>query len=143
MVSYSMKIRKCVYTNKDAKAKDSVIPKKILKDEIHNWSNNVPVSEEYKTLKSDRLPTELEMQANEYFHLLELSKLRVRYYEEKLEEIQKEITEKLVIVEKKGKTKKEMKKDKEIKKAHKQQELQTEIEEKINSTLEGLKFKWD
>jgi hypothetical protein len=86
-----MTVRKCTYTNKEARSKDSVIPREVLGDELHNWANNTPCNSDYIIQKSGLLPTELEMQANEFFHLLELSKLRVVYFESKLAEIQAKI----------------------------------------------------
>ena len=83
-------IRKCIYTGKDAKSKDSVIPKQLLGEEIHNWANYAPCDSEDLQSKQDRLPSETEMQANELFKLLELSRLRVKYYEQKLAEIQQQ-----------------------------------------------------
>lgn len=86
-----MSIRKCIYTGKDAESKDNVLPKKFIGDEIHNWANQAPCSAEYKNIKQDRLPSELELQANELFRLLELAKIRVKHYELKIEEIQQEL----------------------------------------------------
>jgi uncharacterized short protein YbdD (DUF466 family) len=86
-----MTVRKCIYTDKEARSKDSVLPKEILGEEIHNWTVQVPCNTNYLEHKQNKLPTELEMQANEFFHLLELTKLRVVYYEKKLAEIQGKI----------------------------------------------------
>ena len=87
--------RKCTYTGKEAVKKDKVLPKNLVSDsEIHNWANSSPVSEEYKNKKLGNMPTELEMQANEFFYMLELARLRVNYYEKKLESVQKLINKK-------------------------------------------------
>lgn len=86
-----MSIRKCIYTNKEAKSKDHVLPKSILDEEIHNWCNQAPSNTNYLQQKLNNIPSELEMQANELFHLLELAKLRVKFFEEKLSLVQQEI----------------------------------------------------
>ena len=57
-------------------------------DELHNWCNEAPISAEYKEIKKENLPTELEMQLHETFKLLELARLRVKYYEAQLKELQ-------------------------------------------------------
>lgn len=77
-----MSIRKCIYTNRPAKGKDRIIPKKYLtnQDEKHNWTNYAPISWDYRNFKKNRLPTELEFEANELFHFLELAQLRLKFY---------------------------------------------------------------
>ena len=86
-----MSPRKCIYTNKQANATDTVIPKR-LGDALHNWANRAPADSEYLKGKQNRLPTDLEMEANRLFHLLELAKLEVTYLEERLKAVQEEIT---------------------------------------------------
>jgi len=83
------KIRKCIFTGRESDCKTRVLPAQFLspEDEIFNWANKVPTCKEYDSVKSNRLPDDLEMLANEYFHYLELARLRVRYYEEKIAEI--------------------------------------------------------
>ena len=114
-----MGTKTCIYTGKEAKSKDSVIPKKYLNDEeMHNWANKSPVNCDYKAKKQDKLPTELEMQANEIFRLLELAKLRVIYYNAQLSEIQQKITENTEKTSKKHrKNPKTSKKEKEVRMA--------------------------
>lgn len=90
-----MSVRKCIYTGLKATAKDSVIPKKDLGEEVHNWANGVPVSEEYKNIKKDRSPNELELEAQEIFFKIELAKLKVLHYEHKLSEIQEKLKQTL------------------------------------------------
>ena len=87
-----MDSRRCIYTNKDANTRDTVIPKD-RGNVLHNWANRAPANSEYLKTKQDRLPTELEMEANRIFHLLELSRLDVVFFEEKLKEIQVAIDE--------------------------------------------------
>jgi hypothetical protein len=82
--------RKCVYTGQDSNDKDSVIPRHFIKDE-HNWSVYVPTTSDYKQQKIDRQPTDLEMQAVETFHLLEMARLKVEFYETQLANIQSQI----------------------------------------------------
>jgi len=82
--------RRCVYTNKPANTRDTVIPKN--RGSAHNWVNHVPADSEYLKNKQNRLPNALEMEANRLFHMLELAKLDVVYLEECLKEIQEAIT---------------------------------------------------
>jgi len=135
VVLYDMSERKCIYTNKSSKAKDSVIPKKSLKNEIYNWCNDAPCSLEYKDFKGDRMPTEDEILANELFKILELTKIRVRYYEEKLTEVQKRL-----IASMPEKPKKEGKKiKKEIEQAIHDVEVVQKIELDLNKELKDRK----
>jgi hypothetical protein len=87
-----MEKRTCVYTGKEAKAKDRPI---LSDDERHNWSNRAPISLEYLPLRSSSLPTALEMEAVETFYNLEIAKLRVAYFDARLSEIQKELSKNL------------------------------------------------
>ena len=119
--------RKCIYTGKEAGSKDNVLPKE--GDTIHNWANKAPVNAEYKQEKQDRTPTELEMEANRIFHLLELARLDVAFYEAKLKEIQAKITEN---------------KQEEIEKAYHIKDLVEDFEEKVEKKFETEKRKfWD
>lgn len=136
-------IRKCIYTGKQAKAKDSVIPRAILGDEIHNWAVHAPADHDYLINKSSNMPTELEMQANEIFHLLELHRLRVVYYEKKLEEIQAEIIKNYKEPEKPKLSKSEKKKEKEIEKAVVLKEVVESTEEKIDNLFKNKRKMWD
>ena len=86
-----MDIRKCVYTGLQAKCKDTLIPKSILGNEIHNWVSEIPCNTFYKELKKDKNPNELELMAFEYFYMLEIAKVKVKYYENKLKEVQDKI----------------------------------------------------
>jgi hypothetical protein len=96
-----MTVRKCIFTDDDSKAKTRIIPKEDAGDEIDNWCNSAPISKTYQELvKQQNLPTELEMRLNETFHLLELAKLRVVYYEAKLKKLQKELVEAKVLEDK-------------------------------------------
>lgn len=114
--------RKCVYTGQDSNDKDSVIPRHLIKDE-HNWSVYVPTTSDYKQQKIDRQPTELEMQAVETFHLLEMAKLKVEFYEAQLVNIQSQIN-------KTFKPKPVQKPKNEGKNADKRKQKQIEIAEK-------------
>ena len=137
-----MSNRKCIFTGKRGNTKTSVIPRNKLKNmgEMHNWVNQVPCNIEYKRIKSNNMPDELELQANEYFRLLELAKLRVEFYTTKLAEIQKELQKRLP-----EKTLKEEKKDKDIKKAIHIRVLMEETEEELdNIAKENIKTSlWD
>jgi hypothetical protein len=90
IISY-MSPRKCIYTNKEATSKDTVIPK-TCGDALHNWANRAPVNSEYQESKQSRLPTDLEMEAHRLFYLLELAKMEVSYLEARLQEVQEQIT---------------------------------------------------
>lgn len=134
-----MTIRKCIYTGRKAGAKDNVLPKYRVGDEIHNWANNVPCSTSYKTYKKDNMPTELEMEANELFHLIELSKLRTKFYEEKLAEIQKVLDKECTVDE----ITEEDIRNKQIDKAYKEKEQLEKFEEITKQALEDRKGMWD
>jgi transcription elongation factor GreA-like protein len=87
-----MDSRKCIYTGKEAIFKDHPVPKD--GETAHNWANRAPISPEYKEIKQNRLPTELEMEANRIFYMLELARLDVVFLTAKLSEIQGLISEK-------------------------------------------------
>lgn len=110
--------KKCIYTNEEAGSKDFVMPK--ADKTLHNWANRAPVSPEYQNKKKGRLPTDLEMEANRIFHLLELARLEVAYLEEKLKEVQEKITGK---------------KQDEIEKSYHIKELVEDFEEKAEEKL--------
>lgn len=79
--------RKCIYTDEEASTTDKVLPKK-EGDEVHNWTNNAPCSKEYKDKKKNSHPTELELQINRAFKMLELAKLDVIFWERELKKLQ-------------------------------------------------------
>lgn len=143
MVLSYMNSRKCIYTGLDAQAKDNVIPKSELNlNELHNWANKAPVSLRYKEVKSNRMPNDLEILANETFHLLELAKLKVLYLENKLIDIQKELKKNLPPVKKS----KNAKKEREIEQAHHEVDVIKEADKKIEKTLSKRRKKstiWD
>lgn len=140
-----MTVRKCIYTGKDSDAKDQVLP-----DNPFNWTNKVPTTKEYKE-KKGKLPTELEMQANETFHLLELARNRVLFYEAKLAEIQKELKKDDISTEKEEKIQekpqkniqKTSRKDMEIEKAIKEKEIMEDSEKAIEEVLKKKSNLWD
>ena len=140
-----MTVRKCIYTGKDSDAKDQVLP-----NNPFNWTNKVPTTKEYKE-KKGKLPTELEMQANETFHLLELARNRVLFYEAKLAEIQENIkksdpnTEKEEKIQEKPQKniQKTSRKDMEIKKAIEEKEILEESEKAIEEVLKKKSNLWD
>lgn len=136
-------IRKCVYTDKEAKAKDSIIPRDLLGDEIHNWAASLPSNPDYLQTKQNRLPTELEMQANEIFHLLELTKLRVIYYEQKLKLIQDEILKTYKEPKKSPVPKADKKKQEQIEKAIIEKEVVESTNENITEFFESKRKIWD
>jgi hypothetical protein len=89
-----MDIRKCIFTDQESRCKTRLLPNEIADEELYNWCNTAPVSKEYQELvKLQKLPTDLEVDANEVFHLLELARLRVKFYEKKLLQIQAKIAE--------------------------------------------------
>lgn len=130
--------RKCVYTGQDSNEKDSVIPRHLIKDE-HNWSVHVPTTTDYKQQKINRYPTELEIQAAETFYMLEISRLKVEFYENKLAQIQEEINKNYTynrIEKPKNEGKKaEKRKSKEIQIAEKQKEIQI-LEKDLDKILQ-------
>jgi len=131
--------RKCIFTGKKATRKKLLIPKKIAIDEIHNWTNDTPCSEEFLLFSEGKIPSELEMEANETFRLLELHKLRVRFYEIKLEEIQEKINK---IVPKTIKNIETRQKDNQIQKSIEEKfilDQQDIIEEMIKVRLDNNK----
>ena len=130
-----MSNRKCIYTNKEANGRDRVVPKSKVGNEIHNWCNYAPVNNRYKDIKKGKMPDELELQANELFRMIELHKIRVRYYEEQLEEIQNELKKRL------KPDKGEVKKEREIKQAFIEKAVLEEHEEEIDKILDKRKKK--
>lgn len=140
-------VRKCIYTGEKATAKDSVLPREVIGEEnIHNWDNKSPISEDYKNFKRDDFPTDLEMEANKTFHLLELAKLDVIFYENKLKKIQENINlefkqtkEKMIDRKEKNKVNK---KEREIKKAHMEKDINEAQdkawEEQLNKRMSKL-----
>jgi len=138
-----MTIRKCIYTNKDARSKDSIIPKETLGEEIYNWTSQVPCNSDYLAQKQSKQPTELEMQANEIFHLLELAKLRVVFYEQKLLAIQDKIRLTYKEVVKNTPTVAEKTKDKQIKQMIIEKELVEEANKDIDQILTNKRKLWE
>lgn len=140
-----MTTRTCTYTGKEAKGKDSVLPKSRLNTENHNWNNSTPVNTDYQALKGDRLPTELEMLANETFHLLELARLRVVFFENKLAEIQAEINKdyKEPIKKPVAKTEKVKIKEKQIETAVVEKTVVESLTKKMDEILKPKKNIWD
>lgn len=117
-----MSKRNCTYTGEEAKVSDNVVPKAKAGEEIHNWTNKVPCSEDYKELKQGRLPTELEMEAHGHFVLMELYRNKAKWHEEKLKEIQE--TLKLDLEDYKlSRKQKQTKKDRQIEQAYIEKEV--------------------
>jgi len=132
--------RKCVFTGKVAKSKGRTIPIMVSTlDELHNWANNVPINTEYLELKGNRMPTELEMEASETFHLLELLRLRVKFYENKLAEIQSKINELNPIPEPNKVSNTQIKK---IENEVHSQDIVEDVTQKIKETLNKKKNLW-
>jgi predicted nuclease with TOPRIM domain len=121
-----MERRKCIYTGQEANYTDSVIPKR--NDEArHNWANKVPANSNYQ--KSNRLPTDLEMEASRLFYMLEMAKNEVNYLELKLQEVQEKITGK---------------KAEEIEKAYHIKDLTESFEEQVRQSEDTAKKNiWD
>lgn len=78
------------------------------------------------------MPTDLEFEANQLFHKLELAKLEVKFYEERLKEVQDKIKTTTKV------PKKKTKKEKEIEQAYQDQAL---VEEVSNITDQIIKEK--
>lgn len=124
--------RKCIFTGLPANSKHKVIPKSCSEDVLHNWANNVPCSTEYELVKKDRMPDDLEIEAMEFFQQLELAKLRVEYYKDKLQKIQDILKTRL-----REKPDMSSKKRKEIETAIKVKDVLEELDEHVESTLES------
>lgn len=121
-----IKIRTCVFTGRKSKSKSRVIHEQFCgNEEKANWVNFIPISGNYENFKKDRLPNELEMKANEYFRMLELYKLRVKFYETKLRQVQKKLEKQYENWEK---TRPALSNTK-LKKLNKMEKLNTTIEE--------------
>lgn len=82
-----MSSRKCIYTGKEADCTDKVIPHD-GGDIDHNWANSAPCSRSYKVQKGLEEPTELEMQINKAFKMLELAKMDMYFWEKRLKYLQ-------------------------------------------------------
>ena len=136
----SSNIRKCIYTGEIASAKDSVVPRKALGNELHNWAGKAPVSKEYKDWKKDRMPSEDEMELNRLFHKLELAKLDVVYLETKIQKLQEKTIKEFE--KRPKKIKKETKKDKEIKQAIAEKEAIEISDKAINQVIKNRKNMW-
>jgi hypothetical protein len=132
--------RNCIYTNNESSAKDKVIPTDLAGEESHNWANSAPISTEYKESKGADIPSDLEMEINEVFKLLELSRLKVKYYELKLLKLQEENSNRRPPIKKTGKTK-EIKKQKDMEKAEVIKNVIEANEGKIEEVLEKRKSK--
>lgn len=117
MVLYSMASRNCVYTGKKAGCTDKVIPKE-GGDEVHNWTNSVPCSIEYKEFKGKRPPTEKELEACSIFYKIEMLKQELNFLEKQLHEVQQELLRSLP-----PKKTKKTQKDKEIELAYQEKEI--------------------
>lgn len=87
MVLSSMSQRKCIYTGLPAKKTDMLMPKE-GGDEIHNWTNSVPCSEEYKLIKQKQQPTDLDIEAQNLFYQSELLRLKLQIIEKRIAEVQ-------------------------------------------------------
>ena len=136
-----MSIRKCIFTGKDSKLKDKVLPRPFLdEDELHNWANEAPISAEYKEIKGQGLPTELEMQIHETFKLLELARLRVKYYEAQLKELQENTPK---VQKKEKKYTRSTKKEKQIQTAIAEHNAVQDIEKSIDKFLDEKRKMWE
>ena len=119
--------RTCIYTGKEAVSKDHPLPKSA--EVIHNWANRAPVNPEYQKTKQGRMPTELEMEANRLFYLLELARMDVVFLTEKLKEVQDAINNQ---------------KKEEVDKAYHMKELTESFESEVQEVLKDSTTKvWD
>lgn len=87
MVYLFMK-RNCAYTDKESFCSDRILPKELAEDEVHNWAISMPASVDYKESKGGELPSDLEVEIHETFYLIELTKIRLKFLEKKLEKLQ-------------------------------------------------------
>ncbi len=78
---YNMKVRKGIFDGKESDSKNHIIPKDLLGDEKHNWANQAPSTMEYNNIKQNKLPTDDELEANELFYNIELTKLKLKTLE--------------------------------------------------------------
>lgn len=135
--------RNCAYTGKDSLCKDNVIPRDLIEEEIHNWTNGLPSSIGYKESKASEFPTDLEMDIHETFYLIEITRIRLKYLEQKLKRLQEQNTERKPI-KKTGarQAKKEKIKQKQIETAIVEKEIvednSSKIEEYLNSKKKAL-----
>lgn len=120
-----MKI-KCPFTGEEALSKEFIIPKNLFSEElVHNWTKDVPISKDYK--KSSKLPSETELEAHRLFYMLEIAKIHVMYYEERL----KEVREKLNKPSKKQKERKK-KEEKIMVKEYEIQKMSSKLDDVLN-----------
>lgn len=139
-------VRKCIFTNKESKTKRSIIPRDKADGEIHNWTLYSPMSLEYD--KENRMPTDQEMEIHETFYMLELARLKVKYLETKLKDLQEQNGNSKKPPEERKKTAKSTPKKK--RKTKKEKEIEAAIHEKeviqntnVSEVLENRKDMWD
>jgi hypothetical protein len=135
--------RNCAYTGKDSLCKDNILPRDVIEDEIHNWANGLPSSIEYKESKGSDFPTDLEMDIHETFYLIEITRVRLKYLEKKLEKLQAQNNERKPIQKTGAKQKKKEKiKQKQIETAIVEKEIvednSSKIEEYLNNKKKAL-----
>lgn len=134
-----MSTRKCIYTGEQAGARDTILPKKSLReDEKHNWVTSVPISLEYKNFKKDRMPNDNEMEAYLLFIMLETSRVEVRYLEDKLVKIQKKLKKTLPKIKLVSN-----KKAKQIEQAVHEKEIVQKSEEGLKEVLKSHNTLWE
>jgi uncharacterized coiled-coil protein SlyX len=80
--------RKCAYTGKDSFCTDKPLPSQVAEQEIHNWTNALPCSIEYKESKQGQSINDIELKIHETFYLLEIARFQVKFLENKLKELQ-------------------------------------------------------
>jgi phosphoenolpyruvate carboxylase len=135
--------RKCAYTGKESLCTDKVIPRELSDEEIHNWTNSLPCSIEYKESKGADFPNDLEAEIHETFYLLEIYRWKVKYLEKKLEILQQQNNTRRPI-KKTGaaQKKKEKAKEKQIEAAIKEKQIvednSLKIEEFLNTKKKTL-----
>lgn len=130
-----MSSRKCIYTGKNADCLDKVVPHD-GGDIDHNWANSVPCSKPYKKKKGLRLPTEIEIEINRAFRMLELAKIDVDIWSKRLQKLQEELQKTKLIPAVEPTQEEKKQKQEEIKIAYKEKELQ---EVDLNGIIEKKK----
>lgn len=90
MVYDYMSKRKCAYTGKESECEDKVIPPSLSGGEVHNWTNRLPSSRDYKDSKAGNFPTDIEAEIQETFYLLEIARWKAKFLEDKLDKLQQE-----------------------------------------------------
>lgn len=83
-----MEKRPCAYTGQDSDCSDKVLPSELAGNEVHNWTNSLPTTRDYKDSKAGHAPTDIEAEIHETFYLLEIARWKTKFLEDKLLRLQ-------------------------------------------------------